>query len=118
MARCLHINKSKGKIHGGMYATRLAAHFEVEIRPHDYPLTKVYLDRGAMDHHHFTNIESPNIPIPYNLVFSVRTRDIIPLPAPSLFDHVARGRYMIMPADIIAYRNAQAAAEAAQQEPQ
>ena len=51
VARRLHINKSKGKIHGGIFATRLAAHFEVEILPHDYP--KVYLDRAAMDHHHF-----------------------------------------------------------------
>ena len=90
VARRLHLNKSQGKIHGGVFATHLAAHFEVEIRPHDYPLAKVYLDRAAMDHHHFTDIESPHIPIPYNLVFSVRTRDFIPSPAPALFDSVAR----------------------------
>ena len=118
MARRLHLNKSRGEIHGGIYATRLAAHFEVEICPRDSPLTKVYLDRAAMDHHHFTDIKSPHIPIPYNLVFSVRTREVIPLPAPALFDSVARGRYRIMPADIIAYRNAQAIAEVAQEEPQ
>ena len=29
VARRLHINKSKGKIHGGIYATRLAARFNV-----------------------------------------------------------------------------------------
>ena len=57
-----------------------------------------------MDHHHFTDNNSPGIPIPYNLVFSVRTRDIIPLPAHALFDPVARGGYRIMHADIIAYR--------------
>ena len=102
MARHLHPNKSQGKIYGGIFATRLAAHFEVAIRPHDYPLTKVYLDRAAMDHHRFTDIESPNIPIPYNLVFSVNTHDIVPLHAPSLFDPVARGGYRIVPADIIA----------------
>ena len=78
MARRLHLNKSQGKIHGGIFATRLAAHFEVEIRPHDYPLTKVYLDRAAMEHHHFLAQDYPNIPIPYNLVFSIKTRDIIP----------------------------------------
>ena len=110
VAHRVHINKSKGKIHGGIFTTRLAAHFNVEIRPHDYSLTKVYLDRAAMDHHHFTDIESPNISIPYNLVYSVRTRDIIPLPAPTLFDPIARGGYRIMLADIIAYRNNQAAA--------
>ena len=109
VACCLHLNKSQGKIHGGIFATRLAAHFEVEIRPHDYPLTKVYLDRAAMEHHHFLARDYPN---------SVKNRDIIPLPAPALFDSAARGGYRIMPADIIAYRNAQAAAEAAQEEPQ
>ena len=71
-----------------------------------------------MEHHHFLARDYPNIPIPYNLVFSVKTRDIIPLPAPALFDSAARGRYRIMPMDIIAYRNAQAAAKAAQEEPQ
>ena len=70
-----------------------------------------------MEHHHFLARDYPNIPIPYNLVFSVKTRDIIPLPAPALFDSVTRGGYRIMPADIIAYRNAQAAAEA-EEEPQ
>ena len=115
MARRLHINKSKGKIHRGIYATRLAARFNVQIRLHDYPLPKVNLDRAAMDHHQFTAVNYPNIPIPYNLVFSVRTRDIIPLLAPALYDPIARGGYMIMPADIIAYRNNHAAAE---EEPQ
>ena len=95
----------------------MAAHFNVEIRPHDYPLTKVYLDRAAMDHHHFLAHDSPDIAIPYNLVFSVRTRDVIPLPAPTLLDPVARGGYKITPADIIAYQNARAAEEAAQEEP-
>ena len=32
----LHLNKSQGKIHGGIYATCLADHFEVEICLHDY----------------------------------------------------------------------------------
>ena len=51
VARRLHINRSKGKIHGGIYVTRLASHFNVQIRHHDYPLPKVYLDRQAMSHH-------------------------------------------------------------------
>ena len=68
-----------------------------------------------MDYHQFTDVDYPNIPIPYNLVFSVRTRDIIPLVAPALFDPIAKGGYRIMPADIITYRNNQAVAE---EEPQ
>ena len=115
MAHHLHLNKSQGKIHGGIFATRLAAHFNVEMHPHDYPLTKVYLDRTAMEHHHFIARDFPNIPIPYNLVFRVSTRDIIQSPAPALFDPVARGRYWIMPADIITYRNDHAVAK---EEPQ
>ena len=35
VASCLHINRSKGKIHGGIYATCLASHFNVQIRQHD-----------------------------------------------------------------------------------
>jgi len=38
------------------------------------------------------------------------------LPAPTLFDSIARGGYKIMPDDIIAYRNAQAVAEEEPQE--
>ena len=53
----------------------------------------------------------------YQLFFNKHHPETITLPAPALFDHVARGGYRIMPADIIAYRNAQAAAEA-EEEPQ
>jgi len=115
VARRLHINKSKGKIHGGIEATHLAARFNVRICLHDYPLPKVYLDRVAMEDHQFIASDYPNIPIPYNLVFSENTRDIIPLPAHALFDSIARGGYMIMPVDIVAYWNNQVAVE---EEPQ
>ena len=53
--------------------------------------------------------------IRYNLVFSAETRNIIPFPAPALFDSIARGEYRIMPEDIVACRNNQAVAE---EEPQ
>ena len=115
MARRLHIYRSKGKIHGGIYATRLATHFNIQIRQDDYPLPKVYLDRAAMEDHHFIDSENTTMDVPYNLVFSVDTRGVISLPAPALFDPIARGGYRIMPADIIAYGNNQAAAE---EEPQ
>ena len=69
------------------------------------------MENGRINHH-FTDDKSPDIPIPYNLVFSIETRDIIPLPAPALFDSVARGGYRIIRADIIDYRNTQAVAEA------
>ena len=73
-----------------------------------------------MAHHQFIDGENTDIHVPYNLVFSVETRDIIPLPAPALFDPIARGGYRIMPEDIVAYRNNLAAAqeEAHQWDPQ
>ena len=58
-----------------------------------------------MEDHQFIAVDYPDIDIPSNLVFSEKTRGIIPLPAPALFDHVARGGYMVMPVDIVAYRN-------------
>ena len=45
----------------------------------------------------------------------MRNRGVIPLPTPALFDLVARGGYRIMPTDIIAHWNAQAATEAAEE---
>ena len=45
IARHLHLNRTKGKIHGGIYATCLASHFNIQICQHDYRLTKLYLDR-------------------------------------------------------------------------
>jgi hypothetical protein len=69
-----------------------------------------------MADHQFIDGENTTIDIPYNLVFSVVTHGIIPLPTLALCDSVARGRYRIMPDDIIAYQNAQAAAKEEPQE--
>ena len=89
VARRLHLNWSKGKTHGGIYATRLATHFNMQICYHDHRLPKVYLDRAAIKDHQFLVADYPDIDLPYNLVFSEKTRDIIPFPAPALFDYVA-----------------------------
>ena len=61
--------------------------------------------------HHFLDVDSPDLNLPYNLVFSETTRDVIPLPAPALFDYVARNGYRVMPEDIVAYRNNLAVAQ-------
>jgi hypothetical protein len=111
IARRLHINRTKGKIHRGIYATRLARRFQVEIRRHDYLLPRVYLDHQAMKDHHFIDDPEPPHHIHYKLVFSEDSRDIIPLTAPALFDSHARNGYTIMPEDITAYWNALAAEE-------
>ena len=75
VARRLHLNRFKGKIHVGIYTTRLATHFNVRIRQHDHPLPKVYLDRASMKDHRFLVVDCPNIDLPYNLVFSVEIRN-------------------------------------------
>ena len=115
IARRLHLNRTKGKIHGGIYATRLARHFNVQIHPHDYLLSRVYLDHKSLQAHQFLDVTDSPRDIHYNVVFSKETCDVIPLPAPALFDPIARNGYRIMPDDIVAYRNNLAAAE---EEPQ
>jgi hypothetical protein len=45
IARRLYTNKTKGKVHGGIYASCLAKRFNVAIRPNDYLLPKAYLDQ-------------------------------------------------------------------------
>ena len=51
IARRPHLNGTKGKIHGGIYATRLASHFNILIHQHDHCFPKVYLDHQAMAAH-------------------------------------------------------------------
>jgi hypothetical protein len=55
--------------------------------------------------HQFLDEENTTCETPYNIVFSVDTREVIPLPIPALFDPIARRGYRIMPEDIIAFRN-------------
>jgi hypothetical protein len=110
IARRLHTNRSRGAIYGGIYATRLARHFNVNIRPHDPLLPKVRLDFESMKHHHFLSDSDDSGRIQYNLVYNEDTMDIIPLPAPALFDVHARNGYTVMPEDIVTYRAAMAAA--------
>ena len=40
--RRLHTNRTRGKIHGGIYATRLAKRFHVDIHHNDYFLPRIY----------------------------------------------------------------------------
>jgi len=64
IACCLHLNRTKGRIHSGIYATHLASRFNVQVRQHDYRLPKVYLDRQAMAAHQFIDGENTTIHIP------------------------------------------------------
>ncbi len=104
VAQRLNLNRSKGVVYGGIYATRLARHFEIPIRlgeEGEMLLPERYLDYDSMLRHDFLDRDASRRMI-YNLVFSQGTRETITLPAPSLFDLNA-GRYTIMPSDIYAY---------------
>jgi hypothetical protein len=104
IARRLSLNRSKGPIFGGIYASRLARHFEIPIRLEEKEerlLPTKYLDYDSMVAHDFISKDNDKQLI-YNLVFSQGTCQIITLPAPSLFD-IYSGRYIIMPDDLYAY---------------
>ena len=71
-------------------------------------MPRVYLDHQSVADHHFLDNTEPLNPLRYNLVFSEKTCEIIPLYASTLFDSDARNGYTVLPADIVSYRNAEA----------
>ena len=73
--------------------SRMCLFFVVAIREDDIELPPAYLDFNAMVHHQF--VERNESPLQYRLIFD-RCRAVhITLPAPSLFDCQAKGRYVI-----------------------
>jgi hypothetical protein len=83
IARSLHTNRTRGSIHGNIYATRLARCYKVAIHHDDYLLPMIYLDHQSMIGRHFIDNPKPPHHICYNLVFSDDTHEIILLPTPS-----------------------------------
>ena len=56
IAKRLSLNRTKGPISGGIYASRLAAHFNIPIRHYEKEekmLPHVYLDYKSMVAHDF-----------------------------------------------------------------
>ena len=56
IAKRLSLNRTKGPIFGGIYASRLAAHFNIPIRHYEKEekaLPRVYLDYKSMVAHNF-----------------------------------------------------------------
>ena len=104
VAKRLSLNCTKGPIFGGIFASRLAKHFEIPIRHYEKEeklLRTIYLDYDNMVEHKFIRHDEEKRHI-YNLEFSENTFQIITLPAPILFD-IHSGRYFVFPADILAY---------------
>ena len=93
VARRLHLNRFNGDFFGGISATRIANFLGMAIREDDIELPPAYLDFNAMVHHQF--VERNESPLQYRLIFDRRRAVHITLPAPTLFDHQAKGRYTI-----------------------
>ena len=88
IARRLSMNRTKGPIFGGLYASRLAAHFNIPIRHYEKEekvLPRVYLDYKSMVAHDFI-VKNREGELKYKLFFDKRHPETITLSAPSLFD--------------------------------
>ena len=100
------MNRTKGPIFGGIYATCLAAHFNIPIRhaeKEEKVLPRVYLDHKSMVAHDFI-VKNRAEELRYQLFFNKHHPETITLPAPSLFD-LTTGTYLVPLAAIHAYRN-------------
>ena len=96
IAKRLSLNRTKGPIFGGIYASRLAAHFSIPIRHYEKEekvLPRVYLDYKSMVAHHFI-VKNRKGELKYQLFFNKHHPETITLPAPCLFD-LSVGMYLV-----------------------
>ena len=106
IAKRLSLNRTKGPIFGGIYASCLAAHFNIPIRHYEKEekvLPRVYLDYKSMVAHDFI-VKNREGELKYKLFFDKHHPETITLPAPSLFD-LSAGQYLVLLEAIHAYRN-------------
>ena len=112
IAKRLNLNRTKGPVFGGIFASRLAAHFNISIRHYEkeekFP-PPVYLDYKSMVAHDFI-VKNRENELKYKLFFDKHHPETITLPAPSLFD-LSAGKYLVPYEAIHAYRNLTSAAE-------
>ena len=100
----LSLNRTKGPIFGGIFASRLAQHFRIPIRHYEKEeklLPPIFLDYKSMVAHEFIVKNNKNM-LKYNLIYDKTHCEIITLPAPSLFN-ILSGTYLILPEAIHAY---------------
>ena len=96
VAKRLSLNRSKGPVFGGIFASRLAEHFRIPIRHHEKEeklLAPVYLDYKSMIAHDFIVKDKKKL-LKYKLMFDEKYCEIVTLHAPSLFD-LFSGIYLI-----------------------
>ena len=112
VAKQLNLNRTKGPILGGIFASRLAAHFNIPITNYEKEeklMPPVFLDYKSMVAHDFIVKNKKNM-LNYRLLFDKNRPETITLPAPSLFD-LSAGQYLVPLATIQAYRNPTSATE-------
>ena len=112
VAKQLSLNRTKGPIFGGIFASCLAKHFEIPIRHYEkeeklLPLT--FLDYRSMVAHEFI-VNNDDKMLLYNLRFNKKHSETIILPAPSLFDLTA-GHYLVLPSAVYVHRGQTSALE-------
>ena len=103
-AKRLSLNHTKCPIFGGIYASRLAKHFEIPIRHYEKEekfLPPIFLDYKSMVAHEFI-VKNDDMVLKYNLRFNKTHSETIILPAPSLFN-IFSGTYLILPKAVYAY---------------
>ena len=104
IAKQLSLNRTKGPIFGGIFASRLAAHFKIPIRHYEKEeklLPPIFLDYKSMVAHDFI-VKDKKKMLKYKLIFDKNYCEIITLPAPSLFN-IFSGTYLILPEAVHAY---------------
>ena len=118
IAKRLSLNRTKGLIFGGIFASRLAKHLRIPIRHYEKEeklLPPIFLDYKSMVAYDFLCYDKEKRLI-YNPIFDEDNFQIVTLPAPALF-HLTVGKYLVPLTAIHAYRNP-APAEEPEPEPQ
>ena len=105
VAKRLALNRTKGPIFGGIYASRLSRHFRIPIRHYEKGetiLPSYILDYRSMVAHNFI-IQNEDKTLLYNLRFNKKHNETIILHAPLLFDLIA-DNFLVTPEAVYAHR--------------
>ena len=96
IAKRSSLNRTKGPIFGGVYASRLAAYYNIPIRHYEKEeklMPTVYLDYKSMVAHDFI-VKNRERALKYKMFFDKHHPETITLPAPSLFN-LSIGLYLV-----------------------
>ena len=106
VAKWLNLNRTKGPVLGGIFASRLAAHFNIPIRHYEKEeklFPSVFLDYKSMVAHDFI-VKNKKKMLNYRLIFDKDYFETITLPAPSLFN-LSSGKYLVLLEAFHAYQS-------------